>query len=192
MRKKKAALAETITALPEGTVVLVEDETILREFPPLRAAWAKRGAPAEVAVLGTNAKRVVFGTLNPTTGTRLTAVGDRQSGPAFRAFLHQLRATYKRPDIFLLLDRGSCHTAQATQALAAELRITFGWLPVACPHDNPQESLWRHGKQHVSANRVYANIDEHALFFIEHLHTLSPADAKRIAGVHSPNFWIPT
>lgn len=173
-------------------MVLVEDETILREFPPLRAAWAKRGTPAEVAVTGTNAKRVVFGTLNPATGTRLTYVGDRQSGPEFRTFLHQIRATYKQPDIYLLLDGGSCHTAKATRALAEALRITLGWLPVACPHDNPQESLWRHGKQHVSANRVYADIDEHALFFVDHLHALSNADALRIAGVNSPNFWIPT
>ncbi len=37
------ALQEKIRALPKNTVVLFCDETWLREFPPLRAAWAKQG-----------------------------------------------------------------------------------------------------------------------------------------------------
>jgi len=34
------------------------DETTLREFPPLRAAWARRGQQQIVVISGRNARRV--------------------------------------------------------------------------------------------------------------------------------------
>ena len=137
-----------------NTVILAEDETILREFPLLRACWGKVGQPVEVPITGSNARRVVFGALNPFTGTRVCTVAPRNTGPAFRAFLTALRGVYKRWDILLLLDRGSSHIAKATAALAATLRIRFAWLPTAGPELNPVEALWRDGKQKVCANRV--------------------------------------
>jgi len=54
--------------MPAGAVLLIEDETILRLFPPLRACWALRGEQAVVPITGQNAKRVLFGVINPRTG----------------------------------------------------------------------------------------------------------------------------
>jgi transposase len=173
-------------------VVLTEDETILREFPPLRACWGKRGAPVEVLITGSNARRVVFGVLNPFTGTRLCLTATRNGGPEFRDFLQVLRGTYKRWDLVLLLDRGSSHTAKATERLAADLRIRLLWLPTACPELNPVESLWRDGKRHVSANRAYADVEEQATRFITHLCDLSNTEALRLAGLRSGNYWLTT
>jgi hypothetical protein len=44
--------------------VLVADWTLLRLFPPLRAAWAPVGTSGVVPVTGENAKRVLFGAIN--------------------------------------------------------------------------------------------------------------------------------
>jgi hypothetical protein len=57
--------------LPPEAVWLFEDETILRLFPVLRRAWSLRGEQAVVPITGNNAKRVLFGTLNPRTGHRI-------------------------------------------------------------------------------------------------------------------------
>jgi hypothetical protein len=38
-----------------------EAETTLREYPPLRATWAKRGQSANVVISGRNARRVIPG-----------------------------------------------------------------------------------------------------------------------------------
>ena len=175
-----------------NTVILTEDETILREFPPLRACWGKVGEPVEVPITGSNARRVVFGALNPFTGTRCCLTATRNGGPEFRDFLRQLRGVYKRWDLLLVLDRGSCHTATATLALAAALRITLAWLPTACPELNPIEALWRDGKQRVSANRVYATVDEQVDRFTDHLCRLSNTEALRLAGLKSGNYWLTT
>jgi len=40
--------------LAGGGAVGVADETALREFPPLRAGWSKRGEPARVVISGRN------------------------------------------------------------------------------------------------------------------------------------------
>lgn len=175
-----------------NTVILAEDETILREFPPLRACWGKIGEPVAVPITGSNARRVVFGVLNPFTGTRLCLTATRNGGPQFRELLTQLRGTYKRWDILLLLDRGSSHTAKATEALAAMLRIRLTWLPTACPELNPVEPLWRDGKQHVCANRTYASVEEQADRFTTYLCELSNNDALRLAGLQSGNYWLTT
>ena len=192
-----ALAAEVAEARSAGVVVLCEDETILREFPPLpaaacRACWGKRGQAVEVPVSGSNARRVVFGALNPFTGARLCMTARRSGGPEFRDFLRRLRARYKRWDLLLVLDRGSCHTAKATLALAAALRITLAWLPTACPELNPVEALWRDATQHVSANRAHADIDAHAADFAAHVRGHTNRTALRLSGLSSGNFWLTT
>jgi transposase len=173
-------------------VVLFEDETILREFPPLRACWAVRGAQARVPITGSNARRTIFGALNPTTGTQLCRVHPRGGAADFRAFLAEVRGVYRRWNILMLLDQGSAHTATATRARATELRVALAFLPTACPELNPMELLWKAGKQHISANRAYDDIDEQALMFLDHLSAYSPADTLRLTGIQSSNFWLPT
>jgi hypothetical protein len=173
-----------------NTVVLCEDETILREFPPLRACWGKVGEAIEVPITGSNARRVVFGALNPFTGSRLCMAARRNSGVAFREFLAVIRATYKRWEVLLILDRASSHTAKATATLAAALRIRFAWLPTACPELNPMEPLWGDGKQHVCANRAPEDLDQQADRFMAHLCGLSNTDALRRAGVLSGKYWL--
>ena len=173
-------------------MLLFEDETLLREFPPLRACWAARGAQAAVPITGSNARRTVFGVLNPATGARLCRVHPRGGGADFRAFLGAVRGTYRRWDILMLLDQGSAHTAAASRACAAALRIALAFLPTACPELNPLELLWKAGKQHVSANRAYRDIDEQALMFTEHLSAYTPSETRQLTGVLSNNFWLPT
>jgi transposase len=173
-------------------VVLFEDETLLREFPPLRAGWAKRGEQVRVPITGNNARRCVFGVLNPKTGTRLCWTRLRNRAEDFRDVLREVRARYRRWDILMILDQGSSHTAKKTHQMAAELRIAFAFLPTACPELNPVELLWRSGKQNVSANRTYARVSEQADAFTSFLLGMTNLEALQTAGVRSKNFWLPT
>ena len=189
-REKKAALLERIRALPQHTVVLFCDESLLREFPPLRAAWARVGQQAQVAITGNNARRTIFGVLNPKTGKRLLLTRIRNRAEDFQVFLRHVRAQYRRWDIFLILDQASSHTARKTKALAEKLRIEFGFLPTACPEMNPTELLWRRGKDHVSANRVYPTVQEQADAFVNHLLSMSNPQVLQTTGCLSANFWL--
>jgi len=74
-----------------GDVVLVTDWTLLRLFPPLRAAWAPVGTSGVVPITGENAKRVLFGAINIRTGHRVVFTRHRAGGADARAFFVELR-----------------------------------------------------------------------------------------------------
>lgn len=172
-------------------MVLCADWTLLRLFPPLRAAWAPRGMPARVPITGENAKRVLFGAINVRTGHRIVLVRRRAGSADAGAFLGELRRCYRhRGTIWLLVDRASGHTSRATQALAARLDIQLVWLPKQAPELNAMDQLWRELKRLVAANRQAASIE--ALATSAHLWVLmlTPTEARRKAGLLSPRCWL--
>jgi transposase len=171
-------------------VILAEDETDVLLFPPLRAAWAKRGKQAEVRLTGRNARRVLFGALNLRTGHRVLVCRERQRAADFSVFLRELRRRYRDRPIALLLDEDSSHTAKASQLLAAKLNIRLLWLPKRSPELNPMDHLWRAPKQKICANRQYANVDEVARRVVRYVQRLTSRDALRKAGVLSRRFWL--
>jgi hypothetical protein len=67
-------------------VLLYEDETIIRLFPPLRACWALRGAQAAVPITGRNANRTLFGVVNPRTGHRILMRAEHCRQGDFQAY----------------------------------------------------------------------------------------------------------
>ena len=176
--------------MPTDAVLLFEDETILRLFPILRRAWALRGVQARIAISGRNAKRVLFGTINPRTGHRVLMRAPNMRQEHFQAFLRLLRRSYPGRQLWLLLDEASCHTAPKSQALAAQLDIVLVWLPKQCSELNAMDQLWRGLKDKISANYQYADIDEHADFAEQWIMSLTRSEALRKASVLSKNFWL--
>jgi hypothetical protein len=170
--------------------VLAEDETDLLLFPPLRASWSLRGEPATVWLSGKNARRVVFGTMNLWTGSRLFLVRKKQRAEDFQAFLQLLHHHYRGWHVALLLDEDPSHTAQGSAALAEHFDIECLWLPKRCPKLNPMDTLWGQGKDLISANKQYATIDEQVQRFLCYLSTLSNLEALDTTGIHSGNFWL--
>lgn len=159
-------------------------------FPPLRAAWGRRGEPIPVLLSGRNARRVVFGVMNLRTGRRLFLVRKNQRQEDFQALLSLVHWHYRGWHVALLLDEDSSHTAGGSQRLAERLGMTLLWLPKRSPKLNPMEHLWGQGKDVVSANRQRETIDEHVERFLDYLESLSPREALHTAGVCSKSFWL--
>jgi transposase len=183
-------IRQQINDLGPRAALLFEDETDLLLFPPLRAAWAPRGAPAEVPLSGRNARRVVFGAMHLGTGHRLLLPRRRQRGEDFRAFLHVLHEHYRGWEVWLLLDADPSHTADDSVALARQYQIGLLWLPKRCPELNAMDHLWGHAKDEVCANHQDASIDHLVDCFIRYIQSLAPEDARRKAGLLSEDFWL--
>jgi transposase len=174
-----------------GDVVLFTDWTLLRLFPPLRSRWACEGEQAVVPITGRNAKRVLFGTINLRTARRTVFTARTAGALAVRAFLADVRRRYRRAGtIWLLADRASGHTARATLALAARLRIGFLWLPKQAPELNAMDQLWRELKRLVAANRQAETVDALADEAARWTLGLTPRQARRKAGMLSKHFWL--
>jgi transposase len=176
--------------LPPEAVWLFEDETILRLFPVLRRAWSFRGEQAVVPITGNNAKRVLFGTLNPRTGHRIVFRSSAMRQAPFQAFLRLLRHAYPGREIWLLLDEAPCHIAPKSQTLAESLNIVLVWLPKQCSELNAMDHLWRELKARISANSQFKGIEQHADFAEHWLLSLSNRAALRKAGVLAKHFWL--
>jgi len=171
--------------------VLFIDWTLLRLFPPLRAAWSRRGEQALVPITGQNAKRVLFGAVNLHTGHRVVRIGKRAGGTEARAFFEELRRCYRQAGrIWLLLDRASAHTNDKTLRLADELCIELVWLPKQWPELNAMDQLWKELKRLIAANRQATSIDTLAEEAVDWLLSLSTQEALRKAGILSPHFWL--
>lgn len=139
---------------------------------------------------GWNARRVVFGCMNLVTGHRLFQIRRYQRALDFQAFLRQVHRQYRGWQVALLLDSDSSHTANGSQALAAQLRVRLLWLPKRAPELNPMDTLWGQGKDAMSANKQCTNIDEQAESFITYLSGLSNKEALQTSGVLSAHFWL--
>jgi hypothetical protein len=176
----------------ERTVVLFTDATILTETPPLRACWSPVGQQAEVPITGNRDRTVLYGALNPATGKVWLDEAAKWNQQSFQDHLRMVRSVWRGWNIVLFLDRGSPHTATASRELAAELGVELRFLPTACPELNPVEGLWRHVKGRVLANEPTPDLGDSLGRVCDELFLMSPTERRRMAGVLSGDFWLPT
>lgn len=186
--RKKRRIRGQIRALPRRSVVLAQDETDLFLFPPLHAAWSKRGEVAKVWLSGRNARRVIFGAMNLRTGTRLFVPREKGRSGDFQAFLGEVQSHYWGWHVAMLLDEDPCHTAKAS--LRETEGMTLLGLPKRSPQLNPMDTLWGQGKDVISANKQYTTIEEQVDRFLDHLRSLTNQKALHTSGVLSKRFWL--
>jgi transposase len=193
MRRKKAVADQAKAMLARGGEVWFGDETTLREFPPLRAAWARVGEQAVVVVSGRNSRRVLHGALNVATGALALLVRERSRGDDCLAFVEALGQVRPQVPKLLVWDNAPPHHPKRVLAAAAAAQITIAFLPFRAPELMPCEDLWRRTKAVVAANRVYASVQELAERAATWLHTLTPHDRLRQTGLLSSKFqWLAT
>jgi transposase len=177
--------------LEAGGEVWFGDETSLREFPPLRAAWSRIGEQAEVIISGKNARRTVVGFLNVLTGKLVRTVRQRGRGEDIAAGVRTLGGAEVRR--LLIWDNAPPHQARVARDAAEALGIEIVKLPFRSPELNPLEDLWRLLKAVVAANRVYGSLEELAERAVDYLDGLSEDDVLRLSGLLSSKFnWLPT
>ncbi len=186
-------MARARSVLAAGGEVWLGDETTLREFPPLRAAWSCRGQQAAVVISGRNARRVIVGALNVRTGALVRVVRERSRGEDIAAGLAAYGGAEPEKPRLLIWDNAPPHQAKRARQAAEEQEIKLAKLPYRSPELNPLEDLWRSLKRVVAANRAYASVDKLAERALGYLDSLSVDDRLRLAGLQSSKFdWLPT
>src|SRR3954454_1367482 len=96
-RPEKGAIVRRLRRVEAAAVILFEDETTLRWFPPLRGMWTPRGEQAEVPITGQDAERVLFGAINFRTGHRVVLRRPQTRQANFQESLRLLRRRYGGP-----------------------------------------------------------------------------------------------
>jgi transposase len=139
-----ADLRQQLSNLPEGAVVLAEDETHLNLLPWVRATWIPTGQRRKVMTPGSNRRRSIFGAVNLHTGQWCYLVARKAVSATFTAFLEQVAAAYPAaPVVAVVCDNVIIHRSQLVQRwLAAHPRVRVLHGARYSPHDNPVERIW--------------------------------------------------
>jgi transposase len=177
-------------ATRKRTVILMLDETIITETPPLYACYGHIGEQVCVPITGNHARRILHGVLNVQNGEVLLLITEEWVQETHQAFLIMIRSHWRGWNIVLFEDRGSPHTAGESLRLAGELHIKLRFLPKATPELNAMDHLWRHVKGRGLANRATQSIDESADSACRYILDMSRRERLRKAGVLSGNFWL--
>jgi transposase len=186
-------IAAAQAMLAAGGEVWVADETALREFPPLRAAWSQRGAPAIVLISGKNPRRTILGALNVRSGELVHTVRERCRTDDVVVAVQTLGAV--RPEIpkLLIWDNAPPHHPHRVRDAGREVNVTVAFLPFRSPELMPLEDLWRGLKQTVAANRCYPTLQDLTDRALAWLDGMSPTDRLRRCGFETSKFdWLPT
>jgi transposase len=186
-------MARARAVLAAGGAVWAGDETTLREMPPLRGAWAKRGEQAIVLISGRNGRRVIHGAINVRTGALAHLVRERSRQDDAVAFVTALGRQDPGVPKLLIWDNAPPHHPTRVRQAAADLQVEIAWLPFRAPELNPCEDLWRVLKAKVAANRVFPDVADLAVAASTWLTDLTTAQILRSSGLASPKFqWLCT
>lgn len=186
-------IARAEATLLAGGEVWWGDETTLREFPPLRAAWSKRGQQAIVTISGRNARRVVHGAVQARGGELVRLVRERHRTDDALALVAALGAVRPAVAKLLIWDNAPPHKPHRVRDAAAAVGIEVVFLPFRSPELNPCEDLWRGLKQEIAANRAYPTVDALAACAVTWLDAMSAEARLHRCGLRSSKFaWLPT
>jgi transposase len=186
-----AALQQQLRDLPEGAVVLAEDETHINLLPWVRATWIARGQRQQVMTPGKNRRRTIFGAVDLRTGRFLYQVTRKAVSASFTCFCEQLLAAYPAaPVVAVICDNVIIHHSKIVQRwLAAHPRMRVLHGARYSPHDNPVERIWAALKAWLANSptlTIQGRIRQVHAFF----RARSPAQLLATAAPHSSP-WLP-
>jgi transposase len=186
-----AELHQQLEDLPEGAVVLAEDETHLNLLPWVRATWIARGTRQAVMTPGTNRRRTIFGAIDLASGRFLYQVTRKAVSASFTAFCEQLLAAYPTaPLVAVICDNVIIHHSKLVQRwLAAHPRMRVLHGARYSPHDNPVERIWAALKAWLANSptlTIQGRVRQAHAFF----RARSPAQLLATAAPHSSP-WLP-
>lgn len=150
----------------------------------LRAMWMRVGQQVRVATPPRNGHWTLFGSLNVQTGRFLWQAYAKAVSESFIAFLEYLLEGYATGQIVLVVDNASYHTSRAVVTwLKEHPRVLLLYLPSRRPQLNPVEKIWAALKDHVAANRSFAQLLVLGQCIRTFFDDLTPARALTLAGV---------
>jgi transposase len=184
-------LRQAIAELPQGAVVLAEDETHINLLPWVRSTWIANGCRQQVMTPGTNRRRTIFGAVDLQSGRFVYQVCRKAVSASFTAFCEQLLAAYPTaPVVAVVCDNVIIHHSKIVQRwLVAHPRLRVLHGARYSPHDNPTERIWGALKAWLANNptsTIQGRIRQVHAFFRQR----SPTQLLATAAPHSSP-WLP-
>ena len=172
------------------SVILMLDETIITETPPLCSCYGHVGEQVRVPITGNRSKRILQGAINVKSGDVALLITEEWVNETHQTFLGMIRSRWRGWNIVLFEDRASQHKSPESLGWAERLGIEVRLLPRATPELNAMDQLWRHTKRETVGSRATKTVERSALDPCQYIIDLGPRDRLRQAGILSGNFWL--
>lgn len=154
----------------KDTIILAEDEMILSTQTTFQKIWLPGGEYPRIEISNTRKNRSVYGFLNIKTSKCFAFKTERQNMYITTDILKKVRKIYPKQKLLLLWDGAGWHRGSVTQNFIKEDgKIEIIYFPRYTPEENPQEHVWKSGRDQVTHNRFIENIDMATDEFVEYL-----------------------
>lgn len=166
MAEIKKIVADNIN--DPGTVILAADECRLARESIVRRAWLPINQKTILKVTRENKYQNFFGAINLKTGEPYLIKLAWQNQPEIIKALQLLKLMISAKKIIIIWDNARFHRGKLIRArLKRSLSMYhLEHLPPYAPDNNPQEHVWKYGKDKV-ANRVYSRFEEMISLFVD-------------------------
>ena len=154
-----------------NTVIFCADEMVLTISSTLQKIWLPQGEyPPVVETTGTRKNVSFYGFLNLKTGQEHTFTTEHQNMYITKDQLIKMRQIYPSQHFVILWDNAGWHRgSQVTEWIKRDGNTAVIYFPPYSPKLNPQEHVWKAGRQEVTHNQHITNIQETADQFKQHL-----------------------
>lgn len=168
---RKTTRTKVKQALQEpNTVILVEDEMALSMSTTFQKIWLLAGEYPKIEVSSQKTARSIYGFLNIRNGKEHAFKTDWQNMYITYDVLGKLRSIYPTQKLLLIWDQAPWHKgARAQEFITQDGKIETISFPRAAPEENPQEHVWKKGRENVSHNRYIQKIDATTDEFVDYL-----------------------
>jgi transposase len=154
----------------QDTVVLTEDEMSLSSQTTVQKIWLPQGEYPKIEVAKKRESRSLYGFLSIKTGQEHAFKTSWQNMYITAKILKKIRKIYPRQKILLIWDKAPSHQgSEAQEYIKKDKNIKTIYFPTAAPEQNPQEHVWREGRNQVTHNKFIKNIDKATDEFVDYL-----------------------
>ena len=145
----------------ENTVILTEDEMVLTTETTIQKVWLPEGEfPKIVCTTGGRKRRSVYGVLNMKTGEEHAFKTEVQNMYVTAEILEKVRTLYPKQKIVLFWDNAGWHKGSVAQDwIKKDGNVEVIHFPRYAPEENPQEHVWKSGREAVTHNEYIEDID---------------------------------
>ena len=145
----------------ENAVLLTEDEMVLTTETTIQKVWLPAGEfPKIICTTGGRKRRSIYGFLNMKTGEEHAFKTEFQNMYQTKDILEEIRKIYPKQKIVLFWDNAGWHRGSVVQDwIRNDGNIEIIHFPRYAPEENPQEHVWKSGREKVTHNEYIENID---------------------------------
>ena len=140
--------------LQEDAVVFAADEARINYDEEMRRCWLRRGEKTVIKIKRDKSKKQnYFGALNLTTHKHELIRQEWHDTENTIEALRELTRRYTKKKLYIIWDNARWHRSKELRSLLGVgnefEHIHFIWLPPYAPDENPQEHVWKYGKESI-------------------------------------------